>query len=67
MKMRPLMTPVNNVPSSLRDRERLSAYNSPQDVVDLLRTKKRILILTGAGVSVSTHTHTLSLSAAETN
>ena len=56
------MTPVNNVPSSLRDRERLSAYNSPHDVVDLLRTKKRILILTGAGVSVSTHTPTLSLS-----
>ncbi|GAA5873009.1 hypothetical protein JCM3774_004896, partial [Rhodotorula dairenensis] len=37
----------------LRNREKLAEYNSPQDVVDLLRTKKRILILTGAGVSTS--------------
>ncbi|KAJ1349926.1 hypothetical protein KIN20_005605 [Parelaphostrongylus tenuis] len=34
-------------------REKLSAYNSFEDAVDLFRTRKRILILTGAGVSVS--------------
>ncbi|GAA5992814.1 hypothetical protein JCM10908_001352 [Rhodotorula pacifica] len=37
----------------LRNREKLQEYNSPQDVVDLLRSKKRILFLTGAGVSTS--------------
>ncbi|KIH62535.1 transcriptional regulator, Sir2 family [Ancylostoma duodenale] len=34
-------------------REKLSAYNTFEDAVELFRTRKRILILTGAGVSVS--------------
>uniref|UniRef100_A0A0K0DCN7 NAD-dependent protein deacetylase sir-2.1 n=1 Tax=Angiostrongylus cantonensis TaxID=6313 RepID=A0A0K0DCN7_ANGCA len=34
-------------------REKLPTYNSFEDAVDLFRTRKRILILTGAGVSVS--------------
>ncbi|BGP09149.1 NAD-dependent histone deacetylase sirtuin-1 [Rhodotorula toruloides] len=37
----------------LRNRDKLMEYNTPQDVVDLIRKSKRILILTGAGVSTS--------------
>ncbi|CAI5449748.1 unnamed protein product [Caenorhabditis angaria] len=34
-------------------REKLPEFNTLQDAVELFRTKKRILVLTGAGVSVS--------------
>ncbi|GJN90067.1 hypothetical protein Rhopal_003065-T1 [Rhodotorula paludigena] len=37
----------------LRNREKLEQYNTPEDVVALIRKSKRILILTGAGVSTS--------------
>ncbi|BGP41156.1 NAD-dependent histone deacetylase sir2 [Rhodotorula kratochvilovae] len=37
----------------LRNREKLEEYNTPQDVVELIRRSKRIVILTGAGVSTS--------------
>ena len=37
----------------LRNRDKLDDYNTPDDVVDLVRRSKRILFLTGAGVSVS--------------
>ncbi|BGP25611.1 NAD-dependent deacetylase sirtuin 1 [Rhodotorula toruloides] len=37
----------------LRNRDKLMEYNAPQDVVDLIRKSKRILVLTGAGVSTS--------------
>ncbi|BGP33143.1 NAD-dependent histone deacetylase sir2 [Rhodotorula toruloides] len=37
----------------LRNRDKLMEYNTPHDVVDLIRKSKRILILTGAGVSTS--------------
>ncbi|KAG9017944.1 NAD-dependent histone deacetylase sir2 [Tulasnella sp. 427] len=37
----------------LRRRERLPQYNTVDDVLSLLRTSKRIIILTGAGISVS--------------
>lgn len=36
----------------LRNREKLEEYNTPDDVVELVRKSKRILFLTGAGVSV---------------
>ncbi|CAJ0601640.1 unnamed protein product [Cylicocyclus nassatus] len=34
-------------------REKLTAYNTFEDAVELFRTRKRILMLTGAGASVS--------------
>jgi hypothetical protein len=37
---------------SLRNRDKLENVNTPQDVVELIRKSKNILILTGAGVSV---------------
>ncbi|KAL7280338.1 hypothetical protein ACG7TL_005255 [Trametes sanguinea] len=37
----------------LESRERLSQYNTIDDVVNLIQTSNRILILTGAGISVS--------------
>ncbi|GAA5832524.1 hypothetical protein JCM11251_001358 [Rhodosporidiobolus azoricus] len=37
----------------LRNREKLEAFNSPEDVVSLIRRSRKILILTGAGVSTS--------------
>ncbi|GAA6010683.1 hypothetical protein JCM10207_005796 [Rhodosporidiobolus poonsookiae] len=37
----------------LRNREKLEAFNTPDDVVSLIRRSKKILILTGAGVSTS--------------
>ncbi|KPV74541.1 uncharacterized protein RHOBADRAFT_54347 [Rhodotorula graminis WP1] len=37
----------------LRNRDKLDDYNTPDDVVDLVRRSKRILFLTGAGVSTS--------------
>ncbi|OSD04857.1 SIR2-domain-containing protein [Trametes coccinea BRFM310] len=37
----------------LESRERLSQYNTIDDVVNLIQTSSRILILTGAGISVS--------------
>ncbi|KAK7687781.1 hypothetical protein QCA50_009000 [Cerrena zonata] len=37
----------------LESREKLSMYNTVDDVVDLIRKSKRIMILTGAGISVS--------------
>ncbi|KAF9460565.1 DHS-like NAD/FAD-binding domain-containing protein [Collybia nuda] len=37
----------------LRSRERLTQFNTVADAVDLIRSSRRILILTGAGISVS--------------
>lgn len=37
----------------LRRREKLPQYNTIDDVLALLRTSKRIMVLTGAGISVS--------------
>ncbi|GAA5919545.1 hypothetical protein JCM6882_002911, partial [Rhodosporidiobolus microsporus] len=37
----------------LRNREKLDAFNTPQDAVSLIRRSRKILILTGAGVSTS--------------
>ncbi|GAA5850641.1 hypothetical protein JCM9279_006371 [Rhodotorula babjevae] len=37
----------------LRNRDKLDDYNTPDDVIDLVRRSKRILFLTGAGVSTS--------------
>ncbi|KAI0731379.1 SIR2-domain-containing protein [Earliella scabrosa] len=37
----------------LESRERLQTYNTIDDVVNLIRASKRILVLTGAGISVS--------------
>ncbi|KAJ7583182.1 SIR2-domain-containing protein [Mycena floridula] len=37
----------------LRRREKLPQFNTIKDAVDLIRSSKRILILTGAGISVS--------------
>ena len=38
--------------TSLRNRERLEQYQTIDDAVELIRTSKKILVLTGAGVSV---------------
>ncbi|EJU03647.1 SIR2-domain-containing protein [Dacryopinax primogenitus] len=38
---------------TLRDRERLSQYETIDDAVALIRNSKHILVLTGAGISVS--------------
>lgn len=35
----------------LQLRERLSQYNTLQDVVNLITSSRRILVLTGAGIS----------------
>ncbi|GAA5990553.1 hypothetical protein JCM11641_002576 [Rhodosporidiobolus odoratus] len=37
----------------LRNRDKLEAFNTPQDAVALIRRSRKILILTGAGVSTS--------------
>ncbi|KAK0556597.1 NAD-dependent histone deacetylase sir2 [Tilletia horrida] len=37
----------------LRKRERLTQYSTPEDVVELLRKSRKIILLTGAGISVS--------------
>ena len=38
---------------SLRDREPLAQYSTPQDVVDLLRSSTNAIVLTGAGISTN--------------
>ncbi|GAA5848875.1 hypothetical protein JCM8547_006374 [Rhodosporidiobolus lusitaniae] len=37
----------------LRNRDKLDSVNTPQDVVELIRRSRNILVLTGAGVSTS--------------
>ncbi|CAD6905248.1 unnamed protein product [Tilletia controversa] len=37
----------------LRKRSRLSKYNTPDDVVRLLRNARKVIVLSGAGISVS--------------
>ncbi|KDN40018.1 SIR2-domain-containing protein [Tilletiaria anomala UBC 951] len=37
----------------LRQRERLAQYNTPDDAVNLIKTARNIVVLTGAGISVS--------------
>lgn len=49
------LTPAYSPRHRLRNREKLEQYNTPEDVVSLIRKSKRILILTGAGVSVRHH------------
>jgi hypothetical protein len=39
--------------SSLRRRSKLEHINTPEDVVELIKKSKNIVVLTGAGISVS--------------
>ncbi|KJH52641.1 transcriptional regulator, Sir2 family [Dictyocaulus viviparus] len=48
-----IMTILTELLDRPPQREKLSAYNTFEDAVQLFRTRKRILVLTGAGVSVS--------------
>jgi NAD-dependent histone deacetylase SIR2 len=38
---------------SLRRREKLPQYNSREQAIDLLRTSRKIIVLSGAGISTS--------------
>jgi ribosomal protein L1 len=38
---------------SLRRRNKLPNVNTPDDVVELIKRSKKIIVLTGAGISVS--------------
>jgi hypothetical protein len=42
-----------DAPGSLQARQKLETVNTLDDVVSLLRTSKKIVVLAGAGISVS--------------
>ena len=44
---------IVNIMSEPPRRKKLANYNSMEDVIHLLKTSKRIMVLTGAGVSIT--------------